>query len=99
MDKRMNIKDYLSNDCNTICFYRSETEFDFLKFSAESQISNIISPANLSTENVYEFVDTFDVNYLYSSNEEVVDIFNSKLRLHDTPYQNLYKVEKGGVVK
>lgn len=94
-----NIKDYLSNDCNTICFYRSETEFDFLKFSAESQISNIISPANLSTENVYEFVDTFDVNYLYSSNEEVVDVFNSKLRLHDTPYQNLYRVEKGGVVK
>lgn len=95
-DQEQKIKDYLLTDCNTICFYRSEDEFDFLKFSAESQISNIISPANLSIENVYEFVDTFEINYLYSSNDQVVDIFNTKLKLHSTPFDNLYKVEKEG---
>lgn len=93
-EQEQQIKEYLLNDCNTICFYRAENEFNFLKFSAESQISNIISPANISTQNVYEFVDTFEINYLYSSNEQVIDIFNSKLKLINTPFENLYKVEK-----
>lgn len=92
-EQEQDIKEYLSADCNTICFYRSENEFDFLKFSAESQISNIISPSNLSTENVLQFVDTFEINYLYSSNKQVVDIFNSKLKLFSTPFDNLYKIE------
>lgn len=81
-------------DCQTICFYRAENEFDFLKFSAEAQISNIISPANLSTDNVYEFVQVFEVNYLYSSNEETVKIFESKYVLNPTEHRNLYKVER-----
>ena len=88
------LQDYLTYDCQTICFYRAENEFDFLKFSAEAQISNIISPANLSTDNVYEFVQVFEVNYLYSSNEETVKIFESKYVLNPTEHKNLYKVER-----
>lgn len=86
------VKYYLSDDCATICFYRAESEFDFLKFSAESRISSIISPANLSIKNVYEFADAFDANYLYSSNDEVVDIFSSKMTLRSTPFPNLSRI-------
>ena len=55
-------------------------------------ITNMISPSNLSDENVEAFVNTFKINYLYSSNEEVVDCFSEKLSLAETEIEYLYRI-------
>ena len=52
----------------------------------------MISPSNLSDENVEAFVNTFKINYLYSSNEEVVDCFSEKLSLAEMEIEYLYRI-------
>lgn len=87
------LRSYLvEGECANLCIYRSEQSFDFLKFSALSGITNMISPSNLSDENVEAFVNTFKINYLYSSNEEVVDCFSEKLSLAETEIEYLYRI-------
>ena len=87
------MRSYLvEGECANLCIYRSEQSFDFLKFSALSGITNMISPSNLSDENVEAFVNTFKINYLYSSNEDVVDCFSEKLSLKETEIEYLYRI-------
>ena len=87
------LRSYLvEGECANLCIYRSEQSFDFLKFSALSGITNMISPSNLSDENVEAFVNTFKINYLYSSNEDVVDCFSEKLSLKETEIEYLYRI-------
>lgn len=52
----------------------------------------MISPNNLSDENVEAFVNTFKINYLYSSNQEVVDCFSEKFTLEETEIEYLYRI-------
>lgn len=87
------LRSYLvEGECTNLCIYRSENSFDFLKFSALSGITNMISPNNLSDENVEAFVNTFKINYLYSSNQEVVDCFSEKFTLEETEIEYLYRI-------
>ena len=54
-----------------------------------------MSPSNLSDDNVKEFVNAFNINYIYSSDKDMVKIFKDNLTVEDTKIENLYKICEG----
>lgn len=92
--EEMKIKQIIEKDCSCICLYRDENELDIGRFSALSEIPSMISPNNISEENVKDFVNTFKVNYIYSSNKELVQIFESQYQMSSAGSENLYRIEE-----
>lgn len=93
-DAEEEIRSILEEDCSCLCLYQSERTIHFLRFSALSEIPNIISPDNISEENVADFADTFEINYLYSSDENLVQIFQSAFAVTNAGVPHLYRIEK-----
>lgn len=89
------LKKYVGHDLKTICFFKENRDesFDFLRFSTLSHFSYILSPTNISYDNVKNFTKKFDINYLYSSNTEITNVYKSKLNVYETEIPFLYKID------
>ena len=67
--------------------------YNLLKFATLSKISFTMTPTNLTNDNVEDFILTFNINYLYSSDENTTNIFKTKVNLKKTDIPYLYRIE------
>lgn len=89
------IDKYLKDvESSCLVVYRLESTIDVPKTMSLVHTSTMLSPSNLSTENVRAYVEDFDVDYLYSSDEGFVDIFKDVLEIRETEVDNLYVISQ-----
>lgn len=69
-----------------------ELTMNIPKFSALCNEVTIMSPTNIDFNNVKDFVEFFNLNYLYSSDENQVDIFRGAMTVKPTEVEHLYKL-------
>ena len=91
-DFEKKISHQIKDDLQTICFYNGEM-YNLLKFATLSKISFTMTPTNLTNDNVEDFILTFNINYLYSSEENTTNIFKTKVNLKKTDIPYLYRIE------
>ncbi|WP_078543580.1 hypothetical protein [Litchfieldia alkalitelluris] len=93
ISENQHIYDYLSGKVHPrIIINRNEPTIDLPKFAALSNQVTIMSPNNISVTNAKDFVEFFDLNYLYSSDKELVDIFKSIMNVRATEITHLYQL-------
>lgn len=95
MEDNLDVYNYIVNVNNNprIIINREETTMDIPRFAALSNQVTTLSPSNLSLNNAEEFVGFFELNYLYSSDEEQVEIFKETINVTPLEIENLYYLE------
>ena len=87
--------DYLQKKGNARLIIDSrEKSISVPYFAAFCRVPCIIKATNLIPENAKEFVEFFDMNYLYSSTPETIELFSSEVELIPTGIQNLYEIKR-----
>ncbi len=76
-----------------IIINRSESTMNIPKFMALSDMVTTLSPSNISISNIKDFVIFFNLNYLYSSDENQLDIFKNSISVIPTGIKHLYKLQ------
>ncbi|MEG2769391.1 MAG: hypothetical protein RR902_01070, partial [Oscillospiraceae bacterium] len=61
-------------------------------FAATSGISTVVTPNNPDKKSIGAFVETFDANYLYTTNKDTIKLYKSQFSLEKTDDENLYKI-------
>ena len=86
------LKNYLKKDVKTICFSKAASVKSH-RFQVLSNLSYVVTPTNISYDNVRDFVNDFDVNYLYLPDDKTLDIFKLKTNVYETEIPFLYKID------
>lgn len=76
----------------TVAFWRDEYSVDVPQFATLKECYTILTPTNLSTQNVEEYVKKFNISFVYSSNSDVIHIFQNEFVLNETEIQHLYEI-------
>jgi uncharacterized membrane protein YwzB len=94
ISENLDVYNYLGEKDNPrIIINRAEQTLDLPKFAALSNQVTIMSPTNIDVNNAKDFVEFFELNYLYSSDENQVDIFKTTMNVTPTEIAHLYKLE------
>lgn len=90
----LEVSKYLENFSNSrIVINRFDSTMDIGKFSALSKYTTILSPTNINEAIVEEFVEFFEIDFLYSSDGNLVELFRSSLNVKPTGIMHLYALE------
>ncbi|MEG2054090.1 MAG: hypothetical protein RR052_04030, partial [Oscillospiraceae bacterium] len=92
-DNTAHLQTLSESDANTrvIVDYHDES-LNIPLFAATSGISTVVTPNNPDKKSIGAFVETFDANYLYTTNNDTIKLYKSQFSLEKTDDENLYKI-------
>lgn len=91
-EEEKELADYLLNHSNCLCIDREDLDDSSHRFFTLCRASTILSPDNISKENVSYFVRDFEINCLYTTHPEMIDLFRESFDVRETGHKDFYLI-------